>query len=560
MIFRNLLIVFAGICTASVVNAASVLRTDKTQYVLGDKIALIVSTSPLSVEDRDKEYVVESKIDSLPVRMIGVSGEEFVGVTQGSSIGTKTWEVKVYTQNKEFAKGIGSEVAMADSEIVKLRRLKKGQTNSGKIADLEAAILFLEQKKVSLRGQLQSSRALLETKTKSIEIVAAVVRTRAIEDSLVLNTYRPNNEFVIGESAAVYLDVVPSEFGSVPDQEADITAAFDSESVLASKTGEWAFSAVFPVPLVGQFVFSANLFISEKLAAHSLRQTVQKAGVRKVQNQILKESTMSPALALYYQSEIDDLNFILAALHGALSGLRTFAVNKTLSLNVVPPPPVEIDFTYIQLKEGVTGGYSIKLNNEPTGNVTVEIESALSSVLLSTDGSPSSASLILNFTTENWNTPQNVWVQVPENGVLDGERNTTIVHTISGGGYDNVQVPDVALTITDNVEYLSCTPNYLTMFGSWSTDSYYVSLPQEPVGDVTVTIDTGTGSDFVLNGGTQGTGTVLYFTPANWFEPQIVSVSLGFGEMGEGYYTFGHQVDGDPAIAPCSVEVYYSPF
>ena len=86
--------------------------------------------------------------------------------------------------------------------------------------------------------------------------------------------------------------------------------------------------------------------------------------------------------------------------------------------------------------------YAVVLRAAPTGNVTVGISSDDTTVATVTKSS-------LTFTASNWEVAQTVTVQGVANADVDGTRRTAISHTISGGGYGEVVVPSVRVTVLD---------------------------------------------------------------------------------------------------------------
>ena len=84
--------------------------------------------------------------------------------------------------------------------------------------------------------------------------------------------------------------------------------------------------------------------------------------------------------------------------------------------------------------------YTVVLNTQPSGDVTVAISSD------NTDVTTSSSSL--TFTTGNWNVAQRVTITVGTD--QDGaDESATLTHDPSGGGYDSVSDVDVVVTVDD---------------------------------------------------------------------------------------------------------------
>ena len=117
---------------------------------------------------------------------------------------------------------------------------------------------------------------------------------------------------------------------------------------------------------------------------------------------------------------------------------------------VVMPPPVErgveIVPTVLTIGEGdgAGGTYTARLVAEPTADVTVTV-SVPSGAGLTV--SPTS----LTFTADNWGTARTVTVTAGIDDDAD-DRTVTLAHSAAGGGYGDVTVADVSVTITDLVD------------------------------------------------------------------------------------------------------------
>ncbi|MYK91572.1 MAG: leucine-rich repeat protein, partial [Synechococcus sp. SB0669_bin_8] len=96
----------------------------------------------------------------------------------------------------------------------------------------------------------------------------------------------------------------------------------------------------------------------------------------------------------------------------------------------------------LKVTEGKTASYTLVLDTQPSGDVTITPSSGDIAVVTV---SPTS----LTFTTENWDTAQDVTVTaVMDNDAISNK--ATISHSISGGGYGSVTVSDVSVTATDS--------------------------------------------------------------------------------------------------------------
>ena len=106
-------------------------------------------------------------------------------------------------------------------------------------------------------------------------------------------------------------------------------------------------------------------------------------------------------------------------------------------------PGVTVEPTQLNVLEGATSTYTIRLNTEPTDDVTVTVITPSSSrdVEVSTT--------TLSFTTVDWATPQTVIVEAGKNSYTADEIHT-IEHTVTGGDYSNgVKVSSVEVTVED---------------------------------------------------------------------------------------------------------------
>ena len=94
------------------------------------------------------------------------------------------------------------------------------------------------------------------------------------------------------------------------------------------------------------------------------------------------------------------------------------------------------------VNEGSAASYTIKLDKEPTGNVTIRLSAGRSSSISVEKNS-------LSFTVNNWNVAQTVTVRAAADGNASDE-SVEVTHTISGGGYGSVAVPKVTVTAVDD--------------------------------------------------------------------------------------------------------------
>ena len=105
---------------------------------------------------------------------------------------------------------------------------------------------------------------------------------------------------------------------------------------------------------------------------------------------------------------------------------------------------VTISETSLDIEEGDSATYTVSLDSEPTGSVTVTVNAPAN-----TDVTAEPASLI--FTVDDWDTPQEVTVAVAQDGDAEDD-DATVTHSVSGAdpAYAAVSGADVAVSVTDD--------------------------------------------------------------------------------------------------------------
>ena len=106
---------------------------------------------------------------------------------------------------------------------------------------------------------------------------------------------------------------------------------------------------------------------------------------------------------------------------------------------------VTVHPTGVTIEEGDSAAYTVVLDTEPTGNVTVTVNAPAN-----TDVTASPATL--TFTVDGWDRPQEVTVAVTQDS--DAEDDTAaLTHTVASSAdtdYDGVSADSVAVTVTDD--------------------------------------------------------------------------------------------------------------
>ncbi len=177
---------------------------------------------------------------------------------------------------------------------------------------------------------------------------------------------------------------------------------------------------------------------------------------------------------------------------------------------------VSISETTLTPDEGGTATYTVKLNTQPTGNVTVTASSNNADVTLSATS--------LTFTSTTWNTEQTVTVNAAEDA--DAAVDTaTITHGVSGAEYSNAPTPgSITVNVTENdtlqIDVSPVTLAIDEVDGGTGSDTYSVTLHAAPTGgSVTIQINA-TGDDNVTVNPTS-----LTFSAGEWATPTTPSVS-----------------------------------
>ncbi len=195
------------------------------------------------------------------------------------------------------------------------------------------------------------------------------------------------------------------------------------------------------------------------------------------------------------------------------------------------------------IREDSTGSYTVVLNTQPTGTVTISATAVDDTAACHANAGAScrnKAGVVtvdpssLTFTTTDWNSPQTVTVTATDEDMAGVWKFARVKHAASGGGYDSVSVRDFRVDVEDNddrgIVYQTGSPGNLSetsAFGTYegSTHSYYVSLQTEPTATTTVTLASDDGSLVAVS------PTSLTFSPTNWSVAQPVSFSVADNDV-----------------------------
>ena len=147
-----------------------------------------------------------------------------------------------------------------------------------------------------------------------------------------------------------------------------------------------------------------------------------------------------------------DADNATVTISGATSGTAVLAPDAvTLTVSDDDTKGVTLSSTSVDVNEGATATYTVKLDTEPTASVVVTPASEdTGAVTVST----SAANDTLTFTTSNWSTAQTVTVTGVEDADSTDE-SVTVSHSLTGGGYGSVSVDDVTVAVDDDEAVVS---------------------------------------------------------------------------------------------------------
>ena len=176
-------------------------------------------------------------------------------------------------------------------------------------------------------------------------------------------------------------------------------------------------------------------------------------------------------------------------------------------------PPASL----ITYESGSTATFTINLLTQPSADVVIPVNSS----------NPSEATTLSNsivFNSTNWNVPQNVQFTSADDSIDDGDVNWTAIFAAAVStdpNYNGLNPPDTTLTNIDND---TAGISVSTISGTVTSESgtsvtFSVALNSQPVADVSLAIASSDSTEAAVN------TTNLIFTPANWSQPQTVTVT-----------------------------------
>ena len=162
-------------------------------------------------------------------------------------------------------------------------------------------------------------------------------------------------------------------------------------------------------------------------------------------------------------------------------------VNLAVTVTDDDTAGVTVSVTQLTVTEAAgasrTATYTVKLNTQPTGDVTITPSSSQESA--------ATVSGALTFTTANWSTEQTVTVTGVDDTVDQGDtdRTATVSHTVSGGDYGDVSAGSVSVSVTDDdTAGITVTAADPFTVAEGSSATYTVKLNTEPSSDVVISL------------------------------------------------------------------------
>ena len=212
-----------------------------------------------------------------------------------------------------------------------------------------------------------------------------------------------------------------------------------------------------------------------------------------------------------------------------IGGLTIGKVTATEVDNDVPG--VTLSTTALTVPEAGTARYTLTLRTRPSGDVTVTVAKDDGG-----DADLRAAPVALTFTTAAWSVPQAVEVEADADG--DTEAGSAVFsHSVTGGGYDDVEIEDVTATEADNDSGVVVSAIAVEVeegaAGTWT-----LVLDAEPTAPVTVEIARAEGdADLTL------AAAALTFATDAWNVAQTVTVEAAADDdANDGEAVFAHRV------------------
>ena len=250
----------------------------------------------------------------------------------------------------------------------------------------------------------------------------------------------------------------------------------------------------------------------------------------------------TPRMVMVAAADDDDAvnDAVVTLTHTASGGDYASLTGPSLSVTITENDTrgVTLSTTTLTVNEGDTESYTVLLDSEPTGNVTVTIGGTDNTdITVDTDPATTGDQTTLTFTPTNWSTPRMVMVAAADDDDALNDAVVTLTHTASGGDYASLTGPSLSVTIIENDAATFSATGPATIAEGAGTATYTVSLSVRPSANVTINYATADGTATAGSDYTAASGT-LTFTPANWETNQTVDVTITEDTVDENDETF----------------------
>jgi xanthine/CO dehydrogenase XdhC/CoxF family maturation factor len=183
--------------------------------------------------------------------------------------------------------------------------------------------------------------------------------------------------------------------------------------------------------------------------------------------------------------------------------------------------------------------YSVVLDIPPTSNIAITVDPDDQTDL----GAGPGNSIVLTFTTANWNTPQTVTVVAVDDETAESAHHAaTITHTAASAdpNYNRITINSVSVTVTDNdtagVAVIQSGDSTDLAEAGPTFDTYTLVLDTPPAAEVTIILMPDRQADL---GAGPGRSIQQVFTTANWNTPRTITVTAVDDLLAEGaHYAF----------------------
>lgn len=186
--------------------------------------------------------------------------------------------------------------------------------------------------------------------------------------------------------------------------------------------------------------------------------------------------------------------------------------------------------------EGASTTNTIKLDTQPTGNVTIKISSTKPEKV-------GIAPATLTFTPTNWNQPQTITYSGKQDAdALDEQDVITYSVDASSPAVEYQTVPEQTanISVTDDDEAdMIVTPTTLSMNENGGTGTFTATLTAQPITTIRFLVESANSSIKVDK-------PTLTFTPDNWDQPQTVTVTGVDDQIAQGNHASLVKISSDP--------------